>query len=152
MNKQTIQDGQPADIALCASVAFKDKWLIIKDRLQAACLTVHAPLSTESWGWDTMSETEMIDRKKHLIDRHISNIRASRAVLVCNYDKNEETGYVGPNTLIEMTAAYLLEKPIYVLNEIPIEGKGLEIRAFGGIVLDGSIDALIKIFSENGNE
>lgn len=137
-----------ADIALCGSMAHKDQWLNAVDQLQAQGLTVHIPDMSESVDWTALSDQQVIEKKNYFIDRHLANIAASKAVLICNYEKNGEAGYIGTNVLMEITAAYLYDKPIYLLNDVDIEGKGREVLALRPTILHGDLDKLIEIMKE----
>ena len=93
----------------------------------------------------------MLAKKKDYMDRHFANIARSRAVLVCNYEKNNKPGYIGVNTLMEMTVAYISGVPTYLLEK---PGGGVstgapEIAALGGIVLpDGDVAGLIDVLKQ----
>lgn len=50
---------------------------------------------------------------------HWATIDACDAVLVLNFDKNRMAGYIGGNTFLEMGFAYILRKPIFLLNPVP---------------------------------
>ena len=143
-------DPKSADVALCGSMAHKAQWLEITNVLRQAGMTVYTPAVEEGIDWAAFTEDEAVAQKKHYIDRHIANIMVSTVTLVCNYEKNGEPGYVGANVLMEMTAAYVLGKPIYILNrpETSLYSKSLEINALGATTLDGNIHKLIDILKE----
>ena len=78
-------------------------------------------------------------------------ILRARAILVCNYEKNNKPGYIGVNTLMEMTVAYISGVPTYLLEEPDggVSTKAPEIAALGGIVLpDGDAAELIDVLKQ----
>ena len=64
------------------------------------------------------------------------------AVLVLNYTKNGVDNYIGGATFLEMYDAFILEKKIYMMNDIP---EGLlkdEIIGFNPIVINGDLSKI----------
>jgi nucleoside 2-deoxyribosyltransferase len=57
---------------------------------------------------------ELLDVKKQLMDEHFEKIRISDAVLVLNFDKPRNRGYVGGNTFLEMGVAHCLGKKVFI--------------------------------------
>lgn len=154
MKNRFIDEFRPsfADIALCGSMSHKNKWLAVAKELIDEGFSVHLPHVAEDVNWDELTEVEAIAKKRHYVDRHFANIAASSVVLVCNYEKNGEPGYIGANVLIEMAAAYIYDKPIYILQrpELNLNSKSLEINALGAIVLDNGVVSLIDILKKGG--
>lgn len=145
---------EPADVAICGSMTHKDQWELVAETLRSAGLSVHTPMVEDGVDWDSFTEDEAIAKKRYYIDRHIANISASSAVLVCNYEKNNEPGYVDANVLMEMTAAYIYGKPLYIMQrpETSLNSKSLEVNALGSILLENGVDDLIKILKEGEND
>ena len=56
---------------------------------------------------------DLLKIKTQLIDKHIKKIKNSDAILVLNFDKGGEAGYIGGNTFLEMAIAYFLDKKIF---------------------------------------
>jgi hypothetical protein len=48
---------------------------------------------------------ELLVTKKQLMDEQIDKIRNSDAVLILNFDKPKNPGYIGGNTFLEMGIA-----------------------------------------------
>lgn len=142
------------DVAVCGSMTHRDQWIRVVSDLEGAGLKVSTPQFDEGIGWQSMSEQEVVAQKKYYIDRHFSNIKKSTVILVCNYEKNDETGYIGINTLMEMTAAYIYGKPIYVMNKVPVDisTKSLEINALGIQVIDNDITKLIDALKQGEDD
>lgn len=76
---------------------------------------------------------------------HWDVIKQSDKVLALNYDKNGIENYVGGNTLLEMSWAYIMKKPIYLLNLIPeIEYYKYEIEAMEPEIINGDLKKMLK--------
>ena len=139
------------DVAICGSMAHQEKFGAVARTLEAAGLRVRVPAIEENVDWSSLAEHQMLAKKKDYMDRHFATIARSRAVLVCNYEKNNKPGYIGVNTLMEMTVAYISGVPTYLLEK---PGGGVstgapEIAALGGIVLpDGDVAGLIDVLKQ----
>ena len=139
------------DVTICGSMAHQEKFAAVARTLEAAGLCVRVPAIEEGVDWLSLTEDRALAKKKDYMDRHFANIARSRAVLVCNYEKNNEPGYIGANTLMEMAVAYVSGVPIYLLEKPDggINSKALEVAALGGIVLpDGDVAGLIDVLKQ----
>ncbi len=139
------------DVTICGSMAHQEKFTAAARTLEAAGLRVRVPAIEENVDWLSFTEDQALAKKKDYMDRHFANIARSRAVLVCNYEKNNEPGYIGANTLMEMAVAYVSGVPIYLLEKPDgsINSKALEVAALGGIVLpDGDVAGLIDVLKQ----
>lgn len=74
-----------------------------------------------------------------LIRGYFETIKTGDAVLIFNIEKNGIQGYIGGNTFLEMGFAFVLNKPIYLLNQIPEVGYKDEIEAMQPIILNGNL-------------
>jgi hypothetical protein len=63
-------------------------------------------------------------------------------ILVLNFDKKERKNYIGGATFLEMYNAFLENKKIYLLNEIPNGDLQDEIAGFSPIILNGNLDLI----------
>ncbi len=83
--------------------------------------------------------------KSLLIREHFKEIEKGDALLVMNYEKHGIDNYIGPNVLMEMSTAFYLGKPIYVLNGKP-DGSPLidEILALEPVFLNGDVSQLTE--------
>lgn len=111
-------------ITICSSVSFYKEVVDIKKELEEKGFTVLVPdLAEELAKIDSYADLEKNKQqddgnpelKKGFIDAHISKIEQADAVLIVNHMKHSIAGYIGPNVLMEMTVAYYLKKPIYLL-------------------------------------
>jgi len=142
------------EITLCGSIAFQDKILSAKERLEKMGHEVQiwpaeikdengrlipveeyykirrAANNDEKWVWD---------RKAEAIFKHFEKVAWSDAILVMNYDKNNVKGYIGGNTLMEMAIAFWLKKKIYLLNQVPELPYKEEILGVKPIIINGDL-------------
>ena len=77
--------------------------------------------------------------KYNLIKRYFDEIKNTDAILVINKEKNSIKNYIGANTLIEMAFAHVLDKKIFLLNEIPELNCKEEIVAMSPVILNGDL-------------
>ncbi len=78
----------------------------------------------------------------NVFKNYFHEIEQADAVLIVNTEKNGQKNYIGPNTLIEMAFAHVLDKPIYILHEIPDCSYSDELYAMHPIALHGDIKIL----------
>ncbi len=85
-------------------------------------------------------DTYDLKMKYDYIKKHYANIVEADCVLIANYDKNEVKNYVGGNSFLEMGYAYSMNKPIYLVNSIPlIEHYYHEMIAMEPIIINGDL-------------
>lgn len=121
-------------LALCGSIAFYEKMKLVQKELQDLGHDVVVPPSAHQ-----KANGEMVDQQEFYTTRHTAGaneawvwdvknramlgyfqkVAWSDAIVVLNYDKNNISGYVGANTLMEMGLALYLHKPIYLLKSVP---------------------------------
>lgn len=139
-------------IVICASISFTHKIKEVADILMGYGYEVEIPLATqkilngdisfENWQMHKEKEGDMWFRKtaeEDLIKRYYRLIKDSDDILVVNIDKKSVKNYIGGNTLLEMGFAYVLDKKIFLLNEIPDCSYKDEITAMKPITLNGDI-------------
>lgn len=73
-----------------------------------------------------------------------SKAKESDAIIVINVDKNGIKNYIGGNTFLEMGFAYVLDKKLFLLNDIPKVNYKDEIVALKPIILNGNIELINK--------
>lgn len=144
-------------ITICGSIAFYDEMLDVKEKLKAFGHEVKLPpheikdengtmipvkeyytrrkaaSDDEGWIWD---------RKAEAITNHFDKVGWADVILVTNYDKNDVAGYIGGNTLMEMGVAFFLEKPVYLLNQIPELLYKEEILGMKPVVLESDLEKI----------
>jgi len=89
--------------------------------------------------YSLLSELEQINLKQQFIDTHLAKISSSDAILVANYTKNGVENYIGANSFLEIVAAYLLKKKIFLLHAVPDQSNKIEIQALRPIELQGDL-------------
>lgn len=118
-------------IAVCASVSFYKDLFAIEKMLKNLGFTVLLPKTAyvmkRNDNFDVSShkkwyqDPSLYHIKTSLMKDHFRKIVLSDAILVVNLEKNGIGGYIGGNTLMEMTIAFHHRKPIYILNAISEE-------------------------------
>ncbi|MFI5240563.1 MAG: hypothetical protein ACHQUB_02550 [Candidatus Saccharimonadia bacterium] len=147
-------------IAICSSANFYEQVNEISDRLAEKGFSVVVPLTAnimrENGDYDVshyrtwLSDDSKYDRKTYLMKHHFAKVAESDAILVVNNEKHGVPNYVGGNVLMEMALAMHLDKPIFLLNEIPTQSNFLEeIIGLGPIVLHGELSRLAEYFNND---
>ncbi len=136
-------------ITICGSIKFFNEIKDLKNKLELLDYNIFSPAEdgTEI-DYQKLTFEEQINIKSKFIDEHLDKIKKSDAILVANYDKNGVRNYIGANTFLEMAFAYVLNKPIFLLNDIPSQDNGVEIRGMKPVVLRGNLN---KINSQISN-
>jgi len=140
-------------LAICASAAFYTNVIDYSYTLEDAGFDVVLPKTAANMKAGKLDHREIVsDWNKHpqgyhgkalLIRGHFTEIEKSDAILVMNFEKHETKNYIGPNVLMEMSTAFYLQKPIYVLNGVPEESPLIdEILGLEPIFLDGDLDKI----------
>ena len=132
-------------IALCHSMQFAEKAKEVQQWFAEHSHEAYPSSFNESFiGLSDEEKEELKLKQKYELDaiqEHYSVIQKADKVLILNYKKNGIPGYIGGNSFLEMGFAYILKKPIYLLNLIPkIPYYETEIIAMRPIVLDGNLE------------
>lgn len=142
-------------ITICSSVNFYKQAVECQPILEKFGYKVIIPATAErmklSGDYDVthyktwFSNSDDYHKKTALMKGHFDEVSRSDAILVLNYEKHGAHNYIGGNVLMEMALAFYLDKPIFILNEIPEKSAFLEeIIGLNPIVLHGSLDKLPK--------
>jgi len=136
-------------------MAFSQEMLEIKKNLEGGGYVVSLPGETEAYIFDPSLLKTAVDGvanvgaerkiKNDFIRRHYEKIKESDAILVLNYDRRGIKNYIGGNTFLEMGFAHILNKPIYLMRDIPAEMNFIleEIMAMQPVVLNGDLSKLL---------
>ena len=81
--------------------------------------------------------------KQKMMRLHEPKIKYNDAVLVLNFEKNNQKNYIGGATFMEIITAWKLEKKIFLFNEIPENIFKDELSAINPIIIQGDLN-LIK--------
>lgn len=130
-------------------MVFSKEMLDVKHILEDAGHIVYISDTTKKYLGKTENESEnlaiRIKYNSDAIKNHYRKIQKSDAILVLNYDKKGIKNYIGGNTFLEIGFAHVLDKKIYLLNQIPkIEYYYSEIKAMRPIILKSSLEKLIN--------
>jgi nucleoside 2-deoxyribosyltransferase len=131
-------------ITLCGSTKFYSEMEDVKIKLSDMGYSVLSPEVNETIDYSLMSDTECTEFKKKFIDLHIEKIKRGDLVLILNFDKATYKNYIGPNTFLEMGFAYIMNKPIFLLNAIPVQDTTIEIKGLTPIVLNGELNHIVN--------
>jgi hypothetical protein len=141
-------------IVICSSIDFTYEIKGISDKLVEIGHITELPLTSERIlkGELTMEEFKAEKQKNgdgafrkikdDVIRKYYEKIKNADAILVANYNKKGIDNYIGGNTFLEMGFAHVLNKKIYVLNDIPEISYKDEILAMNPILLNGDIEDL----------
>jgi len=93
---------------------------------------------------DTEKEVLKLEHKygHDAIRKHYELIKDSDAILVLNHEKHSVPGYIGGNAFLELGFAHVLNKKIYLLNQIPEMGYTTEIIAMEPTILGGDLESI----------
>lgn len=139
-------------IVICASISLTYKIKKISNELKKLGYEVEIPFYSKRIlnGEISLEEFEKTKRKngdiefrrkagKDLIKRYFKIIKDADAILVLNLDKNGIKNYIGGNTFLEMGFAYVLNKKIFLFNNIPDMLYKDEIKAMNSVIINGDI-------------
>ena len=142
-------------IVVCASISATPKVKEIADALSQQGHGVEIPLYCQKILNGELSLDEFLATKdkngdnefrekagEDLIKRYYNLIKNADAVLVVNIDKKEIKNYIGGNTFLEMGFAYVLDKKIFLLNEIPDISYKDEIKAMKPVICNGNLSKI----------
>ena len=131
-------------IIIAGSISSVDKILEVKKKLEGYNHEVEIPEGIKNeflrGRTEVSKEEKARDKIEHdLIRDYYEKISKHDALLIVNIEKHGIKDYIGGNTFLEMGFAHVLDKSIYILNEIPNIGYKEEIMAMQPIVLKGNL-------------
>ncbi len=140
-------------IAISASASFYEQVIQLSYVLEETGLEVVLPKTAAKIKAGEMDLKDIVSTwennssgyhgKALLIRAHFNEIAKNDVILVANYEKHGKENYIGPNVLMEMSTAFYLEKPIYILNGTPQESPLIdEILGVEPIFLNGDISKI----------
>lgn len=89
------------------------------------------------------NEHALVKKENDYIRYHYNEIKGSDAILVLNFDKNGIHNYIGANTFLEISYAHVLNKKIYLLNDMPDQSYIKdELEAMEPIILNGDLSRI----------
>ena len=140
-------------IAICGSMHFYQKMIDIQTKLEKQGFEVFRPRSFEEMGlinYDkyTQEEGKKLKVQYGLIKDYYKKILQSEAVLIINYEKRNIQGYIGGNTLMEMGFAFVNNRDIFMVNQIPDLQYKAEIESMKPIIIGEGFKKINKHYEE----
>jgi len=130
-------------------MTFAKEMLMAKEQLERAGHSCFVPLGTEIFAQglvqkDCGSKDAKRKIKIDAIRRYFQCIKEADAILLLNYDKKGIKNYIGGNSLLEIGFAHVLNKKIFLLNEVPdVDLMKSEVEAIRPTIIHGDL-SLIK--------
>jgi len=140
-------------ISICGSLNFTHEIERVADKLKTLGFEVSIPISSEKILRGEFSLDEIKNEKENgkfseraikfdSIRAYWKIIKESDAILIVNLNKNNIKNYIGGNSFLEMGFAHILNKKIFLLNEIPEMIYTDEIKAMQPIVTNGDFSKI----------
>ncbi len=140
-------------ITICSSASFYQQVNDIVDQLVSQGHEVLVPhtakVMKESGDYDVshyktwFGNADDYTKKADLMRKHFDEVARGDITLVANYEKHGQENYIGPNVLMEMGIAFYLNKPIYIMNDLPENSPfEEELKGFMPTVLHGDLGGI----------
>lgn len=142
-------------IAICGSLVFPKEIKKINDELVKAGHEVEVPHGVlRTIEGDPEFDLDKIKKEKEEgtftkmaqkhdgIRKHFEKIKKSDAILVVNLDKHGIENYIGGNTFLEMGFAHVLNKDVYLFNNIPDMIYTDEINTIDPVILNKDLSKI----------
>ena len=140
-------------IAICLSLDFTNQITDIKNQLIQKGHEVIVPMTSGMFLRGEVALEQITKEKENgsilermikqdVIRRYFEKIKEVDAILVLNFEKKGIKGYIGGNVFLEMGFAHVLNKKIFLLNEIPDISYQDEIKAMQPIILNGDLSLI----------
>ena len=140
-------------IAICGSLDFTYEIQKLAEKLKKNGHQVTIPISSQKIIKGEFSLKTIVKEKQNnsifkraikynVIKEYWKIIKKSDAILIANYDKNDIKNYIGGNTFLEMGFAHVLNKTIYLLNNIPEMSYTSEIKTMKPIVIKNNLSKI----------
>jgi len=131
-------------IIICGSMAFSKEMVKIADALKQENYEVVLPRNAKEYAERVLMSETSYESTKNKIDNdlirdYFDEIKNADAVLIINEEKNNIKNYIGGNSFLEMGFAHVLNKKIFLLNDIPEMIYTDEIKAMQPIILGGDL-------------
>ncbi|MDD9912917.1 MAG: hypothetical protein OXR68_05135 [Alphaproteobacteria bacterium] len=144
-------------VVLCGSMHFIDTMKELSVELENLGHQVTLPIMTEeeimqhsltsadniSWDFSKLPDEQIAELKSKMLEYYFSKIRQGECILIVNEKKNGLINYVGPKAFLEMGVAFVLEKPIFMLNAIPYQENREELLGLQPIILENDLTKIM---------
>lgn len=132
-------------ILIVCSTHFYDKIDEIKKELEKR-FEVYLPngYGNENDGknYEEMTNEEYCDFFKSQFLESREKVSKIDCVLVLNYEKNGKPNYIGASTFLEMYEAYMNDKTIYIMNDLPNNLLHDEMKGFNPIIINNDLSKI----------
>lgn len=150
-------------ITICSSANFYRQAVDIQEQLSKEGFQVVVPITAEKMketgDFDVshyktwFADEGDYDKKAALMRAHFDKVATGDAILVLNYEKNGKQNYIGGNVLMEMSLAFYLKKPIFIINEFPEDSAyEEEIKGMMPVLLHGRAEDLPAAYAKLGKQ
>jgi hypothetical protein len=135
-------------ITICGSMAFAKEMINTKEELEKLGHVCFIPEGADIYSSGEVKKvggSEGAKRKiaNDLIRKHYDLINGSDAILVLNYKKRDIENYIGGNSFLEIGYAYILNKKIFLMNNLPeTELIKQEIEAMQPVVINNNLNLI----------
>ncbi len=132
-------------ITICGSSAFVGDMAKASEYLTKKGFEVFLPepLISEADYAKENSMEKLLEMKPVFYIRHFKKIENSDAILIINNKRKGFEGYLGSNTLMELSVAFYLNKKIFLLNPIKEDHPHYEeLIGMNSIILNGDLDRI----------
>ena len=134
-------------IFICCSKYLYNKIPEIKEQLERVGHEIILPNSFEEplkeEEMKKISKEEHIKWKSNMIRLQDTKVRESDALLVLNFEKNNQPNYIGGATFLEIFRAWELGKKVFLFNQIPDNLLKDELTAMNPLILNEDLSKII---------
>jgi hypothetical protein len=149
-------------ITICTSSSFYRQAVDLAEELEKAGFNVLLPDMAEDMKkandferknfqpW--LTDPTKYNVKGDLMHGHFDKVAVADGIFVINDEKHGVSNYIGGNVLMEMALAFHLDKPIFILNEVPEESAFMEeIHGMQPVTLKGKSQDFPKAYAKIGS-
>ena len=126
-------------IVICGSMSSIGDMVAVKKKLLQRNHRVTLPKTLDG---ETDHESTKNKIEHDLIRGYFKEIESADAVLIVNVEKRGIPSYIGGNSFLEMAFAHVLNKKIFLLNDIPDMIYTDEIEAMQPVALNGDFSKI----------
>lgn len=126
-------------IVICGSMSSIRDMVAVKKKLLQRNHRVTLPKTLDG---ETDHESTKNKIEHDLIRGYFKEIESADAVLIVNVEKRGIPSYIGGNSFLEMAFAHVLNKKIFLLNDIPDMIYTDEIEAMQPVALNGDFSKI----------
>ena len=134
-------------IVICGSMIFSKEMVKVVNILKKDSHKVILPHNAKKYADEILANETSYESIKNKIDNNLirdyfNEIKNADAVLVINIEKNKIKDYIGGNSFLEIGFAHILNKKIFLFNQIPQMIYTDEIKAMQPIVLNEDLNKI----------